>query len=241
MKSTAIVFALVVVTTSRIHGSEYQEGVHQETFGKHPTKTTSITFITEEGPIEDYGEFTELMERRVHRKLQTAQTGAGYGNDPAACEADGVRFTCVAPSLITFGENITQVTSTISCLLNDQSTTDFQASENCTCNALLEQPVVNTTQVHARNCACAVCPKGSKQAVSMDCSMVVEDPYIYGLCNTLDCDGRCNGRESLFPPSASPASLGDPVPGSAAIAPQTTVMASTIFGSLVSSLVWTLL
>jgi hypothetical protein len=228
------------VAVTSIHGSEYEEWVHQVTFGKHPTKTTSVTLITEEGPIEDYGEFTELMESRIHRKLQTAQTGAGFGNDPTACTADGVRFTCTAPNVFTAGENTTKITNTINCLLNDQLTMDFQSSENCTCNALLEQPVINTTQVRTRNCACAVCPKGSPQAVSMDCGVVVEDPYIAGECKTLDCDGRCNGGASVVnAPSVSPGAGATPAPGSSA--PQTKVMASAVLGALAASLVWTIM
>jgi hypothetical protein len=238
MKATVLLVALVAV--SSIHASELEEWVHQELFGKYPTKTTSITLVTEEGLIEDYGELTELMESKIHRKLQTPQEGAGFGNEPV-CSSDGVYFTCEAPNVFTAGENITQVKNTIQCLLNDQVTTDFQMSENCTCNAYLEQPIVNTSGIRQRNCACGVCPKGSSQAVSLDCSVVTDDPFIVGQCETIDCEGRCNGGASVVnAPTVSPATEGgSPSPASAApIAPQTTAMASAVFGTLLSSLVW---
>jgi hypothetical protein len=158
--------------------------------------------------------------------------GAGFGNDPDACQAVGVRLECISPNEFSDGENVTQIVNTIKCDLNDQKTLDFQSSQNCVCNAYLEQPIASTSQMRIRNCSCAVCPKGSPKAVSLDCSVVVEDPYLVGTeCTTIDCDGRCDGGGFSFLAQTAAPSV------SAAVTTKKTEMASAIFGALISFVV----
>ncbi|CAB9520225.1 expressed unknown protein [Seminavis robusta] len=207
LASALVALALVVDSVSADYYNVSSKESSSGLFGGYPTQTNSITLVTEYGEIPNYASFTTLMESKLNRKLQTS--GQGFGNDPTACSADGVRFTCIAPSEYSAGGNETKITNTITCDLNDQIGTNFQESDNCICNSLLEQEIVNSTATRTRNCACGVCPQGSAQAISLDCSVVEDDPYVAGTCKTIDCDGRCNGGNIVVNvPTAAPVAEG---------------------------------
>ena len=193
MKTT--ILSLLTVLASASASSE------DSIFQGAPTKTTPVQMHTDYGSVVTLGQFTSLMEQgHPNRQLQ------GFGNDPSACTSTGVEFTCLAPSELKQGDNATRVDNTVTCTLDDAIGMMFQDSENCRCQALL------TDQFNSgnapRTCLCGVCPRGSTQAVSLDCSMNTEHPFVAGPCTSLNCAGQCNGTGATVLNQPTPAPEG---------------------------------
>ena len=143
----------------------------------------------------DHEQFRNLMERNLQ----------GFANDPSACRVDGTRFDCNTPSSLSSTDgNRTLITTNVNCALDPQIRFDFQRSEDCRCQAQLEQQYDDGTTGRSRTCACSICPVEADQAVAVNCSMVEDDPFILGTCETLDCYGRCNGPDGpvVIPPAS---------------------------------------
>lgn len=204
MKLHLLSAALFVAATSFVTATQN----HEDPFKGAPTKSTPVVHdgIT-------YGHFVTLMEsgNAHNRNLQ------GFANDPSACRIDGVRFSCTSPSTFsTTDGNVTDVTATIDCALDDAIGLDFQESSDCRCQALFDQREAD----RQRNCACSVCPKDGGQAVALNCTVVPEDPFILGPCTSIDCFGRCNGTGpvvvNLPQPPPQDTEAPTPTPGSSA-------------------------
>jgi hypothetical protein len=122
--STAAVAALCCLTTE----AKLSEQAKKRFFGNAKTKTQRI----EVAPMT-FAEFTAIMEEGPRRALQD-----GFGNDPNACQSDGVRFSCNTFSTIESSDgNETLMETNVDCLLNDQIGMDFQQSEDCGCSTSL--------------------------------------------------------------------------------------------------------
>jgi hypothetical protein len=105
---------------------------------------------------------------------------------------DRERFTCVTTDSIQGPSNIT-VESTANCLLDAEIGFDVHLSDNCTCSSIVTDNN-NSTAISTMAqyyCGCAVCPPGSAQAITWDCSYVAEDLFLVGDCEVLGCDGQC--------------------------------------------------
>jgi len=190
MKSTILVSLLAAASAKK-------EGI----FKGAPTMRNPIMMNTAHGGIQ-LGEFISIMEGQHNRNLQT--TGQGFGNDAGACNANGAQFTCISPSQLQQGSNTTIVENTITCDLDPAKGFNFQESENCLFQAKLTLEEFGSV----RNCNCLVCPRGSAQAVALDCSMNAADPFIAGPCVSLDCSGRCNGTGAQVVNQPTPAPAG---------------------------------
>ena len=188
------------------------------------TKTVPVQMAYDSDVTFAY--FTSIMQDDG-RKLQ------GNGNDPTACSSTGVRFTCQAPSSISQGENQTRIDNTITCDLDDAIGMLFQDSENCVCNSLLTDQYVGG---RTRNCACGVCPRGSAQAVSLDCTNNPDDPYVAGPCTSLSCDGKCNGDGDVVvnQPTPGPVGAEEPTPAPGSGSGKLTAATGVVLGAMAS-------
>ena len=159
--------------------------------------------------------------------------------DPNQCAATGTEFTCNVPSALSQGSNITQLQNTITCTLNSAIGMLFQESENCRCQTILTDQFASG--VPPRACACGVCPRGSQQAVSLDCSMNTDHPFVSGPCTSLNCAGQCNGTGAtvLNQPTPAPEGTGadedtEPEGGSSAVVVMNNLVWGTVIGAVVS-------
>lgn len=103
--------------------------------------------------------------------------------NPDDCAASGEdRFACLVENQMTLGDATTTISSTINCLLEPNVGMNFLEAQDCRCQATL------TDGSTSRVCNCGVCPTGT---VSLDCSGVTDNPYIFGQCSSMNCAGQC--------------------------------------------------
>lgn len=109
------------------------------------------------------------------------------------CVSDGDNVRCEYQASLSSGPNVTYMSQVITCNLDPWLGLDIQSYDNkdCTCNAHFCEPIESLHSTRERDCGCAICPPGSPEQMSLDCSGVVDDPYIVGPCKRIGCDGRC--------------------------------------------------
>jgi len=116
--------------------------------------------------------------------------------DPNDCQEEGGdRFSCLVENEMMLGTTSTSITSVVNCALNPVVGFNFLEAQNCTCQADL------TDQDASRTCNCAVCPDGR---LSLDCSNVADNPYVFGECTSMDCSGNCGSDSSGISTTAPP-------------------------------------
>ena len=146
--------------------------------------------------------------------------------DPTDCEADGERFNCFVNNVMALDETTTAIASVINCKLDPAIGMDFLQAEDCLCQATL-----TSADKLSRTCNCAVCPSG---LVSLDCSVVTDDPFIFGTCTSMDCSGQCgDGGGGIATDTPAPApTTAPPASGSARWTVGTYQHVMTLMGTL---------
>ena len=110
--------------------------------------------------------------------------------NPDDCSASGEdRFVCLVANQLTLGDSTTTISSTINCLLEPNVGMNFLEAQDCMCQATLVAASDSST---SRICNCGVCPTGT---ISLDCSGVPDNPYIFGQCSSMNCAGQCGDED----------------------------------------------